>query len=271
MAPRSLKAMARARAPVFGTFVVEFDTPGMGHILAAAGCDFVFHDMEHSGFGIESVKRSLRYYEAAGVRVIVRPPSKAYHHIATVLDAGAEGVCLPMVGSAAQAEEIVACVKYPPAGARGIALQVAHDHYTAGVPAEKMRAANRRTCVVPLIETAEGVANVDAIAAVKGVDMLWIGHFDLSASLGSPGQFDHPDFKAAVRRVLRASAKHDLSLGMIAGSAEHGLALIKSGFNFICYSGDVWLLRDNLRAGIEGMRAGLARRRKTATKGKRKT
>ena len=267
MAARSLRAMARARAPVFGTFVVEFDTPGMGHILAAAGCDFVFLDMEHSGFGIETVKRNLRYYEAAGLPTLVRPPSKAYHHIARVLDAGAEGVCLPMVGTAEEAAEIVDCVKYPPAGQRGIALQVAHDHYTAGVPAEKMRAANRRTCVVLQIESAEGAANVDEIAAVKGVDALWIGHFDLSASLGIPGQFEHKDFRAALRRTVHVCQRRRKSLGIVVANVEQGLSMIKDGFNFIGYSGDVWLLRDALRAGIDGMRSALARRGRPKSSG----
>ena len=248
--------MIRRREPAFGTFVGEFDTPGMGHILAAAGCDFAFLDMEHSGLTLASVKGAVRHYEAAGVALIVRPPSKAYDHIARVLDTGAEGVCLPCVGSAEEARAIVASAKYPPAGERGIGLQLAHDNYARGEVAAKLAAANRRSCVVLQIESAEGAENADAIAAVPGVDALWIGHYDLSASLGIAGQFAHPDFLAAVRRAIDACKRHRRGLGMVVGSPEQGLDMIGAGFNLIAYSGDVWLLRDALSAGIDAMRDG---------------
>lgn len=262
----SLKSLLRGRNPCFGTFVAELDSPGMGHILAAAGADFAFLDMEHSGFGIESIKRSLRYYEAAGVPVFVRPPSDVYNHISRVLDAGAEGVCLPMVGSAAQAEAIVACAKYPPQGLRGVGLQLMHDRFTPGVPKDKLAAANRRTCVILQIETAHGVENVDAIAAVKGVDMLWIGHFDLSVSLGVPGQFDHKDYEAAIRRVIKACRDNNLALGMIAGDVDQGIRMMKDGFTCLSYSVDAWLLRDGLKAGIDGLRSGIPAKAKTGAK-----
>ena len=102
-------------------------------------------------------------------------------------------------------------------------------------------------------------------------ERLWIGHFDLSASLGLPGQFDHADFQAAVRRTAKACKQHKISLGMIAGSPEQGLALIRQGFNLISYSGDVWLLRDALGAGITAMRDGLNKRRRPAVKRKPKS
>lgn len=267
----ALTAMTRRREPVFGTFVAEFDTPGMGHILAAAGCDFAFLDMEHSSITVDRIKSSVRYYEAARVPLIVRPPSKAYANVAGVMDAGAEGICLPCVNTGEEARHLVAMVKYPPVGGRGIGLQLAHDRYRAGDPAAKIKAANRRSCVILQIESAEGAANVDAIAATPGVDALWIGHLDLSASLGIPGQFDHPDFHAAINRTVKACKKHKRSLGIIAGSSEHGLALIRQGFNLISYSGDVWLLRDALAAGLTEMREGLKKRRRPAAKRKAKS
>src|SRR5436853_7922571 len=106
MADQGLKAMAGTRVPKLGHFIVEFATPGIGHILKSAGCDFVLFDLEHSGFGFETVKRAIRYFEAADLPVIIRAPSKDYHHIARAMDMGAEGLMLPMVGSAAQARHI---------------------------------------------------------------------------------------------------------------------------------------------------------------------
>src|SRR5436190_23812172 len=121
---------------------------------------------------------------------------------------GAEGIMIPMVGTSAEAKAVIDCMKYHPAGRRGVALGVAHDAYSQGPVPEKLAAANRRTTLFCQIETAEGAENADKIAAVDGVDCLWIGHFDLSASLGVPGQFDHPKFLKAVDRTIAATKKH---------------------------------------------------------------
>src|SRR5829696_8072697 len=162
----------------------------LGHFLKGAGCDFAFIDMEHSGFSFETVKSAVRYCEAAQLPAIVRVPSKSYHHIARAADIGAEAVMVPMVDTDAEARELVSHLKYTPLGARGVALGIAHDNFRGAGPVhERLAAANERTCLFALIETASGVEHVDAIAAVEGVDGLWIGHFDLSSSLGIPGEF----------------------------------------------------------------------------------
>ena len=208
MADSALKAMSKTKSPKFGHFIVEFATPGIGHILKSAGCDFVLFDLEHSGFHFETVKSVMRYFEAAELPAIVRVPSKEYHHIARAMDMGAEGLMLPMVGTAEEARQIVHSMKYHPAGGRGVALQVAHDRYRPGAVTEKFAAANKRSTLFCQIETADGVENAEAIAAIEGVDCLWVGHFDLSVSLGIPGQFDHPDFRRAIDRTVAACRKH---------------------------------------------------------------
>lgn len=259
MADQTLRALFARPGQKLGTMVIEFDTPGIGHVLKACGPDFVFLDMEHSGFGIDTVKRTLRYLEAAGLPTIVRPPGKDYFHIATALDVGAEGLMLPMLSSAAEAKKILGFMKYVPEGERGVALGVAHDRYTAGPVLAKLAAANRRTMFVALIETKEGVANSDEIAATRGVDVLWIGHFDLSCSLGLPGQFEHPTFKRAIAKVVAAGKKHGKRLGRMVQNVKDGLACQRMGFDTICYSGDVWLLQSALQAGLDGLRAGAKR------------
>src|SRR5216684_7947005 len=143
MSERSLKAMAGSKSTKFGHFIVEFATPGIGHIMKSAGCDFTLFDLEHSGFGFETVKSAMRYFEAASLAAIVRAPSKEYHHIARACDMGAEGIMLPMVGSVAEARHILDSMKYTPDGKRGVALQVAHDRYRPGTVTDKFAAANR--------------------------------------------------------------------------------------------------------------------------------
>lgn len=251
-----LKAMAGTRAPKFGHFIVEFATPGIGHILKSAGCDFVLFDLEHSGFGFETVKSAIRYFEAAQVPVIVRVPSKEYHHIARAMDMGAEGLMVPMVGSAEEARQIVHSMKYHPQGGRGVALQVAHDRYRPGAVADKFTATNARTTLFCQIETADGVKNCEEIAAVDGVDCLWVGHFDLSVGLGIPGEFEHPDFKAAIDRTVKAARSHGKAMGRLVPTVEVGIELYDVGFDFICYSGDVWVLHNALSEAIGKLREG---------------
>ena len=258
MAPVGLKEMSKSRKAKFGHFILEFVTPGIGHIVKNAGCDFVLFDMEHSGFGFETIKAGIRYFEAAGVQVIVRSPSKDYTNIARACDVGAEGVMIPMVNTADEARAMLSHMKYYPQGQRGVALSISHDNYsTSTAPVgERLQAANDRTTFFCQIETAEGAENVDAIAAVDGVDCLWVGHFDLSTSLGIPGQFEHPKYLAAMDRIIAAAKKHNKALGRLVTTTDAGIALYNQGFDFCCYGGDVWLLQQALSDGISKLRAG---------------
>ena len=262
MALTTLKEMTGTRRAKFGTLVIECASPGIGYILKAGGAQFVFIDMEHSGFGFDSVKQLLRYMEAAALPAFVRVPSRHYHHIARALDMGAEGIMLPMVTTAEEARRIAAHAKYPPHGHRGVALGIAHDRYAPGSPVAKMRAANKRVAVFLLVETRAGVENVDEIAAVDGIDGIWIGHFDLSTSLGVPGQFDHPDLVAAENRVARACARHKKSFGCLVMNVERGIGAYHAGYDMICYSGDIWLLQETLRRGIGDLKAALGGRQR---------
>jgi len=249
-----LKALTGDRKLKLGTLVAEFATPGIGHILKSAGCDFTFLDMEHSGFSIETIKSAIRYFEAAELPILIRVPSQDYHFLARAMDMGAEGLMAPMVSTAEQARHIINSMKYHPAGSRGVALQIAHDRYRPGSVADKFAAANKRSTFFCLIETAEGVKNIDEIAALEGLDCLWVGHFDLSVSLGIPGQFDNPTFIEAMDRVVAAAKKHNKSLGRLVSSVQQGADCFAQGFDFICYSGDVWVLHDAMADATSKLR-----------------
>ena len=258
-----LKQMASHRGLKAGHFVFEFDTPGIGYILKHAGCDFTILDTEHSGFGIETVKRVMAYMRAAGLPTIVRAPSRDYKDVARTLDAGADGVMLPMVGTADEAKSIIHSMKYVPAGGRGVILRSAVDRYMAGPTMEKLAAQNRRTMLVVQIETAEGVENAQAIGALEEVDCLWVGHFDLSCSLGIPGEFEHPRFLEAIDAVVEAidavveaGRATGTSLGRLVPDVESGIALHKQGFDFIAWSADAWALGDAVAAGLSAIRDG---------------
>ncbi|MBW1960573.1 MAG: hpch/hpai aldolase [Deltaproteobacteria bacterium] len=255
MALPSFRRLLETKELSVGIFICEFTTPGIGHIIKAAGCDFAFVDMEHAALGYETVKRTLRCLHDTGVASLVRPPSKHYHHISRACDVGAQGIMPPMLSTAEEARNIVRYMKYPPLGERGVALGIAHDDYRSGAIDEKFADANEKTCLVALIETAEGIENIEEIASVDGVDCLWIGHFDLSCSLGIPGQFDHADFQRAVDRVVAAGIKYNKALGRLVPTVQQGVELFEKGFNMIVYSSEVRLLQQALAEGIERLRS----------------
>jgi 2-keto-3-deoxy-L-rhamnonate aldolase RhmA len=237
-----------------GVFIVEFISPGIGEICKRAGCDFAVLDMEHSSFGYETVKSVVKYMNAADLPLIVRIPSREYHDISRALDVGADGVMLPMVSSVEEAKRIVQSAKYYPEGMRGVATGLSQDRFRSGPLTDAFRDNNKRTILALQIENTAGVEAADGIAALPGVDMLWVGHLDLSVSLGIPGQFDHPEFKKAIERVNKACRKHGKSMARVAASVEQSADLFKAGFDVQTYQSDVRILLSALTKGISGMR-----------------
>jgi len=237
-----------------GTTVFEFNTIGIARLAAEAGADFVMFDMEHTGWSIDTIRTLIATSRVADTIPIVRVPVTEYHFIARVLDVGAMGLMVPMVETEAQARLIVQSAKYPPIGRRGAAFSVAHDDYTDGDIIAKMKHANDEQLIIAQIESEQGLDNVESIAAVEGVDVLWIGHFDLTNSLGIPGQFDHPMFQNAVTRVVEMCKKHDVAAGFMVASVEEGVAMLERGFRCLAYWGDLWIYKHALHQGIEGIR-----------------
>src|SRR5260370_6031210 len=176
-----------------GIMAFEFFSPGLPQVLAAAGAEFCIFDMEHSGVGIETIKQQVAASRGVGLVLMVRVPGSHYHLIAPVLDAGAMGIMVPMVETREQAEKIASWCRYRPEGVRGLAFNLAHDDYSGGDVVEKMRLANERTLVIALIETTTGIDHADEILAVPGIDVGWLGPFDLSHTMGIPRQFEHPE------------------------------------------------------------------------------
>ncbi len=254
MRTNPVKKKLREGGVALGTLVFEFATTGIYRIAAAAGAEFVLFDMEHTGWSMETIRLLLATARSEAVP-LVRVPATEYHFLARVLDLGAMGVMVPMVESRDQASLIVQATKYPPAGRRGAAFGVAHDDYLAGDTAAKMISANEEILVITQIETARGVENAAEIAALEGIDVLWIGHNDLSNSLGIPGQFDHPRYTEAVEHVLQTARRNGKAAGIMSGGVAQARALLAQGFRIVGYGGDVWLYQEALREGLAAVRA----------------
>lgn len=235
--------------------VFEFLSPGLPQIARNAGAEFLLYDMEHTGLGFETLKTQFALCRGLDVVPLVRVPRGEYAFIARALDAGAFGVMIPMVAAADEARTIVACTRYPPLGRRGAAFGFAHDDYEGGDISGKVAALHERTMVIVQIETDEGLANVEAIAAVPGVDVLWVGQFDLTNFLGIPGDFSHPRFTAALDRILDACASRGVTPAILAMDDASASDFARRGFRMMAYGVDHLLLQEAMRLGIARLRA----------------
>ncbi len=227
----------------FGTMAFDLFSPGLPAILAAGGAEYVVLDTEHSGIGMDMLKQQIGFCRGAGLVPIVRIAALARHLVCPVLDAGAMGIMVPMVETVEQAQALVSFCRYRPLGTRGLAFGLAHDGYRPGDPRAAMNAANDAILTIPMIETVAGLANARDILAVPGIDLGWLGHFDLTDSMGIAGQFDHPDFIAAETRLLDISRDVGKPFGWLAATGAEAHKGAARGFRCLGVSTDVALLR----------------------------
>jgi 2-keto-3-deoxy-L-rhamnonate aldolase RhmA len=253
--PNPVRARLRAGATCYGIMAAEFFTPGFCQIAANAGAEFVIFDMEHGAIGIDVLKQQIAFARGTGLSPFVRVPGLHYHLVAPVLDAGAMGIMVPMLETRVQAEQLAAWCRYRPEGVRGLGFGVAHDDYAPGDVVAKMREENERTLVIALVETATGIENVDDILGVPGIDVGWLGHYDLTNTMGITAQFDSPAFHLAVEKLLAAAARHGKSAGFLATSVEMAREWRAKGFRCLCYGTDISVFQTALRDGIQALRA----------------
>ena len=250
-----VKAKLDRGEPVFGPMIMEFVSPGLPQIMAGAGADFIMYDMEAGCLDIAALKTQAALARGLPIVPMVNTPWHDYHLNARPLDCGAMGIMVPVVETAEQARSLARIAHYPPRGIRGVAFGIAHDDYSGGASSEAMRAADRRTMVIVKIETVKGVENVEEIMAVPGIDIGFVGHMDLSVSLGIPGNYQDRRFTRALERVVAACEAEGKHAACLVGDVETGAKRLAQGFRFVIYSTDVMLLTNGFRAGVEALRA----------------
>jgi 2-keto-3-deoxy-L-rhamnonate aldolase RhmA len=236
-----------------GVMCMEFATSGIGRIAATAGAEFVVFDMEHTGWTLETIKMLVATSRSVELLTIVRVPTNSYHYIAHALDVGAGGIVIPLVESAEQARQAVACALYPPLGRRGCAFGIAHDDFRSGNMVEKIQSINESMLVIPQIETVAGVEQAESIASVAGVDAIWVGPYDLSVSLGVPGQFDHPKLKEAIDHVHQAARRHNRVMVLGTLNVQQLLEGPKVGYQMLIYTADFSILQQALRSCFDSL------------------
>lgn len=208
--------------------------------LAAAGADSVFIDLEHGAVDYESAHAMIAATAGTDCAPLVRITENTPSHVKRALDLGAEGIVFPLIRTADDAARAVAALRYPPNGTRGFGPFLAVSRWQTELLDYRTEIEDQLVCVL-LVETADAVENIDEICGVDGIDLLVPAPFDLSTDLGISGQFDHPDFIAAVNNIEMAAKTAGLPLGGIGLTQEQTATLISRGYRVFAGVDVLWL------------------------------
>lgn len=228
--------------------------PSIGEIMADAGFDWLVVDMEHSVIGLRETQLLVSAIESKGVVPLVRVGENSANLIKRVMDTGAHGVIVPMVNSKAEAAAAVRAVKYPPSGTRGVGLARAQGY---GMKFEKYRDwVAEESVVIVQIEHIKAVENLEAILGTEGVDGFIVGPYDISGSIGVPGEFEHPEVLEALRRVRETARELGVTSGfhVIPPEPDRVREKIQQGYRFIAYSLDTLFLAVSCGTGLKSIR-----------------
>ena len=239
---------------VYGTMIRQARDPGAPAIFAAAGFDFVFIDMEHGNYSMETVADLIRGAKSAGIATIIRVPHLETHFISRVLDAGAEGIMVPMTSTRQQAEQIVRYSKYTPLGQRGFGNQTGQTDYKPLKTPDFMKEANEHTLIVAQIETREAIENIEAILDVEGIDVGLIGPNDLSISLGIPDQMGSEIITKAIDKVVESAKKKGKASGIHIGNIEAIKKWRTKGMTVLAFSTDIGFMYNASKSNLEELK-----------------
>lgn len=227
-------------------------SPVAAELCSCAGFDWLLIDVEHAPNDYRSALSQLQAIEGSGTHAITRLADGDTARIKRYLDAGAQTLLIPMVDTAEQAEQLVAAVRYPPRGARGLATSIARASRWTQIE-DYAQQADSQICLIVQAETVTALDNLDAIAAVDGVDAVFVGPSDLSASMGYLGHPDHPEVQAAIAQALRDIAAAGKAAGTLAGAPEAVRTHLHNGATFLGIGSDTALLV----AGAKGLLASM--------------
>jgi 2-keto-3-deoxy-L-rhamnonate aldolase RhmA len=246
----SLKSKLKNKELTVGTWL-SLAHPAIAEIMVEAGFDWVTIDLEHSVITIREAEEMIRVIDLGGSVPLVRLSSNDPIQIKRMMDAGARGIIVPMVNSQEDVNRAVKAVHYPEKGTRGVGLARAQGY---GVNfQENLNWLKNEAVIIVQIEHITAVENIEAILSCDNVDGFIIGPYDLSASMGLPGQLDHPDLVAALKKIREAgeALKKSGGLHIVEPNPQELKLRIEEGFNFLAYSVDFRMLDVSCRTGLQ--------------------
>jgi len=251
--PNVLKERLRQGEKVLGCWTM-LGNPQVAEILSLAGFDYLVLDQEHGLGDVTSLAAQLHAMSATPCTGVVRVPWNDHVYLKRVLDAGAEAVLIPSVDTADEARAAVAACCYPPQGRRGTAAgSVRASSY--GMAADYVATCRDNLLVACQIESATAVANIDALVAVDGIDLFFIGPFDLSATVGQMGNLEHPEVAALIERAEKAILAAGKPMGTVPHPGATWQDMFERGYQFVNAGSDVSRLRDGAVADVKAFRA----------------
>lgn len=236
----------------FGPFMITSD-PAFVEAAGYAGYDFVLLDMEHGPGTFENLQNLIRAANVSGVCPVVRVPRGTDIWIDQALDVGAGAIMIPQIDSADQVRAAVSAAKFSPRGTRGTCRFVRSAAYGA-IPGADYFAKAQDTMVILQAEGQKAIDNLDDILSVEGVDIVFVGPYDLSASLGIIGQINHPLVMERIAQIVHKAAAKGVQVGCFADSAESGRKLLEMGVKFIGYSCDTAIFMNMAKADVAAFR-----------------
>lgn len=255
MLENSFKTALQEKRPQIGLWMSLADSYA-AEVCAGTGFDWLLIDGEHSPNDTRSILQQLQALAAYPVHPIVRPPVGHTHLIKQMLDLGAQTLLIPMVETAEQARELVAAVQYPPKGVRGVGSAFARASRFSAIP-DYTAKADEGVCLLVQVETLKGLENLDAIAATEGVDGVFIGPADLSASLGHLGNADHPDVRETIFNAFSRIQDAGKAPGILATHQDSAWQSLREGALFVAVGVDIGLLRREASSLSRSFREGL--------------
>jgi len=227
--------------PVLGPFC-KLTEPAIYELAGLANFDFVIIDMEHGPISYETAQNIVRTCELAGISPIIRVPKNEEQYILRALDIGAHGVEVPEINNKEQAEKLAAAARYYPEGMRGLCRFVRAAEYSRMVKKDYYQFANKNTFVIAHLEGTEGMNNLDEILEVKGIDVIFIGPYDLSQSLGIPGETKNAQLIEKMKLIVNKALAKNKIVGTFVETVEDAKYWSSLGVAYVSYSVDVGLI-----------------------------
>ncbi len=245
MRPSKIKAKLSRNEPVLLVTLHLMD-PSLFELTSLLGFDGIWMDLEHHGYSLETAMALMRAARVGDTDIMARPAKGEFMRMGRILEAGAQGILYPRCDDAAEARQVVTWSKFAPLGRRGFDGGNPDMPYCSMPVAEYVRAANEQTFVVIQIEEEAALKHAGEIAAVEGVDALFLGPADFSILGGFPGQFDHPRLHEAIRQIADAARQAGKHWGTTSGSFEQTRRLLDLGARFICHGADILMVKTGL-------------------------